>query len=132
MAKLSVKDAAEIIEPCAQIALDTHASVKGIVVVTVDGHMIFSKMKDGRPAKRLASMSSSLMSLGDTVTDELAMGKCKTVIVENECGYVVFRHINQVFVLAAVSSSLTGVGLLLGASKLCARNIAEAFEALAA
>jgi predicted regulator of Ras-like GTPase activity (Roadblock/LC7/MglB family) len=126
MAKISIQKAGEIIKPSLDSTLESYQAIDGLVVVTVDGHMIISQVRDGKPTKRLATMGSSLMSLGDTVAAELGMDKCKNVIVENEGGYVVFRHINKVFVLAAITNTPNGLGILLSASKACAENISKA------
>ncbi|TGD72651.1 hypothetical protein E4634_14100 [Mangrovimicrobium sediminis] len=130
MTKLSVEQAAEITRPCLLETMDRYSAIDAMLVVSVDGHMIANHMREEKPMRRLASMGSSLMSLGDTVTEELNMGACKNVVIENDLGHVVFRHVNKILVLVAVTQSPGGLGILLSASKSCAENVAKNFSAL--
>lgn len=103
--------------------VDDYDSVDAAVVVTIDGNMLEKHEKAKNPMKRLATMGSSLMSLGDTITSELGMGTCKNIISENEGGLIAFMHIAEDLVLVSMSYSTGSLGLLLSASRKCAASI---------
>ncbi|CAA0125775.1 Uncharacterised protein [BD1-7 clade bacterium] len=102
-----------------------HPSIDGALVVSVDGHLIAKSIDGADSTKRLASMGSSLMSLGNTVTGEMEMGLCKNVIVENEEGFITFMHINKKLVLVTFTTTPNGLGLLLSASRSCAERLLQ-------
>jgi hypothetical protein len=128
VSKIDLETLITMVQPCLDSLVETQSSVNGALVVTVDGHLIAKRIQDDTSVKRLASMSSSLMSLGNTITGELAMGNCRNVIVENEGGYAAFMHINKKLVLVSLTQSPNGLGLLLSASRNCASNMTQRFQ----
>lgn len=105
--------------------MDFHDQISNALVVTVDGHLFAENTGNNNDINRLASMGSSLMSLGDTITHDLLMGGCKNVIIENEKGYVVFMYINKSLVLISVCKAAHGLGILLSASRACAKELSD-------
>lgn len=108
--------------------LDNCSDAGAAVVVTLDGHVCATKQRANQyPLERLATMGSTLMSLGDTITAELNMGTCDNVISENKEGLVVFMHINEKLVLVTLSTRKNALGMLLSHSRACAGDIAKIF-----
>ncbi len=105
--------------------LDDCDVISAGVVATMDGHMCAMHQKAGFPMERLATMGSSLMALGDTITAELSMGHCDKIISENEDGIVAFMHINDDLVLITLTEQKHGLGLLLSYSRTCAQDMAK-------
>ena len=103
--------------------MDKIDSALGAIAVTTDGHLICRAERKEIPAKRLAAMGSTLMSLGNTITKELSMGKCRNVISENEEGVVVFMQITPRTVLVTASGDRSSLGMLLSASRSCIEKI---------
>lgn len=99
--------------------------VDAALAVTTDGHLIASAQKTDVTLTRLAAMGSTLMSLGDTITKELAMGACRNIIAENEGGIVVFMHISRNMVMVSLTSSGSGLGMLLSSSRNCIGSIVQ-------
>lgn len=96
------------------------------VVATLDGHMC--AMKQGHhkySLERLATMGSTLMALGDTITAELHMGHCENIISENKEGIVTFMHIGNNLVLVTLTTKKNALGLLLSHSRRCAEDMAK-------
>ncbi|HCT39810.1 MAG TPA: hypothetical protein DF427_01255 [Moraxellaceae bacterium] len=98
-------------------------SCVGAIITTVDGHLVARAERSELPAKRLAAMGSTLMSLGNTITRELDMGKCRNVISENENGVVVFLQVSPKSVLVAACSDRGSLGMMLSAAKACIDEI---------
>jgi predicted regulator of Ras-like GTPase activity (Roadblock/LC7/MglB family) len=97
------------------------------VVVTVDGYTCAMKqrVREQYSLERLATMGSTLMSLGDTMTAELKMGHCENIISENEHGIIAFMHINNDLVLVSLTTETNSLGMLLSHSRKCAENISK-------
>lgn len=112
-----------IIQRHLQELVDRVDSCTGAIASTADGHLIARAERQEFPGKRLAAMGSTLMALGNTITRELAMGKCRNVIAENEQGIVVFLQISHRAVLVAASADRSSLGLLLSAAKACIERI---------
>ena len=98
------------------------------VVATIDGHLCAMRQRTEFPLERLATMGSSLMALGDTITAELSMGHCDKIISENQNGLVSFMHINNELVLISLTRHKTGLGMLLTHSRNCAQDMAKMFK----
>jgi len=105
--------------------LETCTVADAAVVTTMDGHLCATEQREHYSMDRLATMGSSLMSLGDTITAELNMGFCKNIIAENEGGIVAFMHVNANLALVTLTTSRNGLGMLLSHSKKTAAKIAE-------
>jgi predicted regulator of Ras-like GTPase activity (Roadblock/LC7/MglB family) len=106
--------------------LEDCSVVNAAVVTTVDGHTC--AMRQGSqhyPLERLATMGSTLMSLGDTITAELKMGTCDNIISENKQGIVAFMHVNNDLVLVTLTVHKNSLGLLLSYSRRCAEDISQ-------
>ncbi len=100
--------------------------VDAAVVSTIDGYMCAMQQRNKQyPLERLATMGSTLMSLGDTITAELALGNCDNIISENKEGIVAFMHINPTLVLVSLTTSKNSLGMLLSHSRACAGDLAK-------
>lgn len=110
--------------------LDRCQAISAAIIVTVDGYTCAIKqcVADQYSLERVATMGSTLMSLGDTMTAELKMGRCENIISENEHGIIAFMHINHELVLVSLTTEKNGLGMLLSHSRKCAENIAKAVQ----
>ena len=101
-------------------------AVEAAVVATLDGHTCAMQQRfQEYQLERLATMGSTLMSLGDTITAELRMGTCENIISENQEGIVAFMHINQNLVLVTLTKQKNALGMLLSHSRRCAEEMAD-------
>lgn len=95
------------------------------VISTMDGHLCAMKQRGNLAVERLSIMGSSLIALGDAITEELQMGTCDKIISENQNGIVAFMHINADLVLVTVTTQKNGLGLLLSHARKCAKEMAD-------
>lgn len=111
--------------------LDRCQPICAAVVVTVDGYTCAMKQRttDQYSLERVATMGSTLMSLGDTMTAELKMGSCENIISENQHGIIAFMHINHNLVLVSLTTETNSLGMLLSHSRKCAENMAKTVAA---
>lgn len=108
-----------------QLLDDCHV-LDASVVATTDGHFCAMKQRQNQyPLERLATMGSTLMSLGDTITAELKMGLCDNIISENKNGIVAFMHINNDLVLITLTTQKNALGMLLSHSRRCAEELSK-------
>lgn len=102
--------------------------INAAVIVTVDGHLCAMRQRGQQyPLERLATMGSTLMSLGDTITAELNMGTCDNIISENRQGLVAFMHTDQNHVLVTLAAQKNVLGMLLSHSRMCAEDLGKLF-----
>lgn len=122
---MSFTDMRSLIQVHLQQLIEQVESAHAAIAVTTDGHLVTKAERKEVPAKRLAAMGSTLMSLGDTITKELEMGPCRNVISENEDGVVIFMHLTKKTVLICVAESASSLGMLLSASRHCIEKIRQ-------
>jgi len=105
--------------------LDNCDVIEASVVSTMDGHLCAMKQRGNLAVERLAIMGSSLIALGDAITEELRMGTCDKIISENQNGIVAFMHIDEDLVLVTVTTQKNGLGMLLSHARKCAKEMAD-------
>ncbi|EIJ42188.1 hypothetical protein BegalDRAFT_1291 [Beggiatoa alba B18LD] len=106
--------------------LDDCNAIDASVVATLDGHLVAMRQKANQYSlERLATMGSTLMSLGDTITAELRMGNCENVISENKGGIIAFMHVNKDLVLVSLTTHKNALGMLLSYSRRYAEELAQ-------
>lgn len=108
--------------------LENSEEMSAALVTTVDGHLCAMCQRESYPLDRLATMGSSLMSLGDTITAELKMGSCRNIISENESGIVTFMHVNNLLVLVTITLQKNALGMLLAHSRKAAEDMAKLIQ----
>lgn len=99
--------------------------VDAAIIATPDGRLRAQQQRGAFEVERAAVMGSSLMALGDTITAELGIGACESVIAESQYGLVLFNHVQGVFVLISVTKSKNGLGALLSWARRTADDIAR-------
>jgi len=96
------------------------------VISTLDGHTCAMKQGQNKYSlERLATMGSTFMALGDTITAELNMGNCENIISENKEGIITFMHIGNNLVLVTLTTKKNALGMLLSHSRRCAEDLAK-------
>lgn len=124
--KTGVKFNVDAINHHLKEALNVCDVMDAVAAVTIDGHLVDMVESHPYPINRIASMGSSMMSLGDTMTAELNMGVCRNLIVENEGGFLVMMHIRDDLILVAITHDKSSLGMLISSSKICADSIRSA------
>jgi len=105
--------------------LDDCDVIDASLVSTMDGHLCAVKQRSNMAVERLAIMGSSLIALGDAITEELKMGTCDKIISENQNGIVAFMHIDEDLVLVTVTTNKNGLGMLLSHARRCAKEMLD-------
>ena len=101
--------------------------IDSAAVVTSDGFELASVLRAGVSAEKLAAMVSSLLALSEAVAGELAMGRCRYVIVDTECGSVITLRIpaeRHELLMSVLCGNTATLGAVLYAARDCAHALA--------
>lgn len=66
--------------------------INTVVLATVDGFPVVSAVPQQVDAERIAALASSISSIGAVATQEAALGRCTSVILNTDDGFAVVRH----------------------------------------
>lgn len=100
------------------------SDIYAAVVATIDGYPLAACSQEHTlPEKQLAAMSSTLVSLGDSVAEMLKQGACKNILVENEHGTILVLHAGDNMVLMSGARPDARLGTVLSYSRTAAATI---------
>lgn len=97
----------------------------GVLVATSDGYVVSQLFNRTMTASTLAAITSSAMSLAESMTKETGQGQCKNLIIEAETGYIVSLRIDETRVLMAMADTSTRLGSLLVSAKHCVEQLSQ-------
>lgn len=103
------------------------AGVYGVIVHTVDGHDLLSAVTQELHSKKIATMTSSFLALGETIARESGQSFCQYAMLENINGRVVSLRINDILMMTCISSKDSNAGMLLSVGKRTADAISKIF-----
>lgn len=97
----------------AQSLLDEVDGVMSVVVASIDGFDVASASRDNTDANRVAAMASSISAISAVVSQEVSLGRNKSVTIDTEDGFVlvynVYRADGELVVnIIAKSNALLG------------------------
>jgi predicted regulator of Ras-like GTPase activity (Roadblock/LC7/MglB family) len=78
-----------------QSVVDSDMGVQAAVLATVDGFSVASAVADGSDPERIAALASTIASIGSVATQEAGLGRCSSVILHTEQGFVVVRQFQR-------------------------------------
>ncbi|MBV1911613.1 MAG: roadblock/LC7 domain-containing protein [Kangiellaceae bacterium] len=102
--------------------------IEEAVIVSSDGYVVANSKTNNKCIEKVSTMGSSMISLADTMTAELKMGRCVNLITENESGLVVIIHINSDLKIITVTRKVSQLGMLLTSTKKYAAKIRESIN----
>lgn len=102
---------------------------KGALVATSDGFVVAQAMRQEVVVRTLAAITSSVISLAESMVKETRLGPCQNLIIESLDGNVIALRINRTRVLTVIAEKKTRLGMLLSAAKQCVERLAKAEEA---
>jgi predicted regulator of Ras-like GTPase activity (Roadblock/LC7/MglB family) len=77
------------------LVIEKAASVKAVVISTVDGFEVASRVENTAQITRLSAMASSLSSLGALAGEESSLGNCKNITIEAEAGILIILQVQR-------------------------------------
>jgi len=98
------------------------------VIVSSDGYVVSRYPLSSVSIERVGTMGSSMISLADTMTAELDMGKCMNLVIENETGLAIIIHINADLNIITVTRESSKLGMLLSVTKCYAEKIRKSIS----
>jgi len=100
-----------------------NTSAEGAVLVSPDGLAISSTFSDTYDEDKAAAMAAAILSLAERVLQELDKGELQEVYVKGKDGYVLFKGISDIAVLAVLTKPNVKLGLLLMESNKAVKEI---------
>jgi predicted regulator of Ras-like GTPase activity (Roadblock/LC7/MglB family) len=116
------------VEEALKLLMDACPGTKGALVATADGFVISASFKSEVAMRSLAAITSSIMSLAESLAKETEQGVCRNLVIEAEAGNAVALRINRTRILTVVAEHRTRLGMLLSAAKRCTESLANIKE----
>lgn len=115
--------------PQCQVHLDAlrreHCEVAGTVLSTMDGFEVAASVGTKVSPRRLAAITSSLLSLAEAVSRESSVGQCRDLVIESSAGLVLMMDVPSA-THRSVLTVLCSEPSVLGRVRWAARNAREA------
>lgn len=116
-------------EQCVEIIaklVSSHEELLGALISSADGFEIAAVLPETHSPAKLAAMTSSLVALGEAVSDEAGVGGCVNVVIESQAGRLLLMDIpgDSKSLLTVVSDNSTTLGHALWAVRECALELA--------
>jgi predicted regulator of Ras-like GTPase activity (Roadblock/LC7/MglB family) len=109
------------------------SGVEAALLASPDGFEVVSASRTHRlDGPRLAAMSSSMLALGAAMSHELALDRCRNLHIESDDGVALLFTVpcaRADLVLSAMSRGDATLGMVLVATRRCARTIAALLDA---
>lgn len=70
-----------------------NADIRGALVSTVDGFEIAARVDTSVSPKKLAAMTSSLLALGEAISNESSVGQCRDLVIEASAGLLLMMDV---------------------------------------
>lgn len=102
--------------------------IKGVLVSSIDGFEIAARMRGNSSPAKLAAMTSSLLALGEAVSEEGEVGQCSDLVIDATSGRVLLMdipHPTRKLLLTVLSSSTLTLGRAIWAARNCRQMISE-------
>ena len=79
----------------AQSLLDEVEGVMAVVVASVDGFDVASAVRNDTDPARVAAMASSISAISAVVSQEVALGRSKSVTIDTESGFAMVHSVHR-------------------------------------
>lgn len=107
--------------------------ISGVLISTVDGFEIASKLAPGSSAAKLSAMTSSLLALAEAMCAETTGGACRDLVIDAEKGRILLMelpHHKQKLVLAVLCANKSTLGQVLWAVRHCREQLSRRLDML--
>ncbi len=105
--------------------METCDGIDGLLISTVDGHVVTSLFRVTLEENRLAAMTSSLLALAESLARETKQDVCKYIIVQNNEGVLVTQRFGKSLVLTAIADKATNLGMLHSVTRTGVNKLSE-------
>ena len=107
--------------------------IASVLISTVDGFEIASRLAPGLSAAKLSAMTSSLLALAEAMCAEAAGGACRDLVIDADAGRVLLMelpHRAQNLVLAVLCTNKITLVQVLWAVRDCRENLSRQLNVL--
>lgn len=103
----------------------------GVLVCSVDGFEVASRLRPPLTAERLSAMTSSQLALGEALCGETGVGSCRNVVIEAEGGRLLMLSVpahRRRLLLTVLCERDSVLGSVLWAARACAQDIGRRLD----
>lgn len=107
--------------------------ITGVLISTIDGFEIASKLLSDLSAAKLAAMTSSLLALSGAMCTETGSGTCRDLVIDADTGRVLLMELpcrKQSLVLAVLCTGKVTLGQVLWAVRDCREALSRRLNVL--
>ena len=97
--------------------------IEASMIVSADGLTVASALPDGMEESRISAMSAAMLSLSESITQELHKGTLEQVYIKGGNGYVLLMDIAQKAVLTVFAGENVKLGLIILIMKQAASDL---------
>lgn len=111
--------------------LSTAPGVIGVLVCSVDGFEVASRLRPPLTSERLSAMTSSQLALGEALCGETGAGACLNVVIEAEAGRLLMLSVptrRRRLLLTVLCEHDSVLGSALWAARTCAQDIGRRLD----
>ncbi|MBL8263447.1 MAG: roadblock/LC7 domain-containing protein [Xanthomonadaceae bacterium] len=111
--------------------LSTVPGVVGVLVCSVDGFEVASRLRPPLTAERMSAMTSSQLALGEALCNETGSGTCLNVVIEAEAGRLLMLSVparRRRMLLTVLCEQNSVLGSVLWAARACAQDIGRRLD----
>ena len=101
------------LESILQNLVTSTSDLEGAALVSPDGLPLASTLPSGMDEERVSAMSAAMLSLGERIGNELAIGTIDRLYVEGDKGYGILTSCGEEAVLLVLASKAAKQGLLM-------------------
>lgn len=107
--------------------------ITGVLISTIDGFAVASRLKPGMSAPKLSAMTSSLLALTAAMCTEANCGPCRDLVIDAAIGRILLMELPrkaQSLVLAVLCTNKVTLGQVLWAVRKCREDLSQRLNVL--
>ena len=97
---------------CMEELKQTIPEIEAAAVVSLDGLIIASALPEGISEDRVSAMSAAILSLAESISNEMGRGSLEQVFTKGSNGYVILTAINDYAGLTVLANDQAKPGLV--------------------
>jgi predicted regulator of Ras-like GTPase activity (Roadblock/LC7/MglB family) len=103
----------------------TMPEVEAAAIVSLDGLIIASALPENMSEDRVSAMSAAILSLSESISQEMGRGSLEQVFTKGENGYVILTTISEHAGLTVITNQQAKPGLIIMEMQRAAQDLVK-------
>jgi uncharacterized protein len=103
----------------------TMPEIEAAAIVSLDGLIIASALPENMSEDRVSAMSAAILSLSESISQEMGRGTLEQVFTKGENGYVILTTISEHAGLTVITSQQAKPGLIIMEMQRAAQDLVK-------